>query len=50
MEKEMGVFGGLRDKLFIGVLGLIWIGLVLYSNYTDMFRAKPEEKKTETVL
>jgi hypothetical protein len=45
----MGMLGGLRDKLLIGVLGLLWFGLVVYSNYTDMFRVKTE-KKEEPVL
>ena len=43
------MLGGLRDKLLIGVLGILWFGIVVYSNYTDMFRSK-EEKKEEPVL
>jgi hypothetical protein len=34
---ESTIFGGVRDKLLIGVFGLLWMGMVVYSNYTDMF-------------
>ena len=41
------MFSGVRDKLLIGVFGLLWIGMVVYSNYTNMF-APP--KKVEPIL
>ena len=42
---EMDMFGGLRDKLIIGVIGVLWVSLVFYSNYTDMFsRPKIEQE------
>ena len=36
---EENMIGGLRDKLLIGVIGLLWIGMVVYSNFSDKFGA-----------
>lgn len=35
---EDNMFSGMRDKILIGAFGLVWLGMVVYSNYTDMFK------------
>ena len=42
VEKNMEV-GGIRDKVLIGMLGILWFGMVIYTNYTDAFKRKGEE-------
>jgi hypothetical protein len=45
VEEAKGDIGSVRDKVLMGVLGLLWFSLVLYSNYTQIV-AKDTPKET----